>query len=193
MSLPNPTPAQGPVAAPPSMFVTVTAWIFIVITGLGVLALLLQNLLLATLMASPEVQHALNDLPTHTDGATTFIVRHMRAIAAAMLALVGIALVSAIGLLQRRNWARLCFVGVLVVAVLYQLGRLAYVWLMPLPMPQSPDGSVNLASMMDTLRVASTVMAMALTLVASWLVIKLCSPAIRAEFQSAAALRTLAS
>ena len=177
-------PDQAPALAPPSTFVSVTAWIFVVPLGLGVLMLALQNLMLHTLFAAPEAQRALINLPASTDRVTLFLVQHLRAFAGTMLAAAGFALMSAIGLLLRRNGARLCFIGALVLGTAHQLASLACIWFL---FTNAPDMPAELQRIAPAVQQASTVMVVGLVLVLGWLIAKLCSPAIRAEFQPLAA------
>ena len=59
-----------------------------------------------------------------------FMFSHFQLFFLLVLLLSAFTLISSIGLLKRLNWARLCFIGVMVFGIVYQLGGLVIQFLM---------------------------------------------------------------
>jgi len=107
-----------------SSFVTVVAWIFIVLSGFSTLIGALQNLMIRS-MPFDQLNAALQDstaVPFLAPARAIFSHFQLFVLAAFLLSLL--MLISSIGLLHRRNWARLVFIGLLVLGIIYMLGGL---------------------------------------------------------------------
>jgi hypothetical protein len=109
--------------APRSSFVTGLAWIFIVLAGLGTLISVLQNVAFNLMLSSKEILDAMRQ----ARGApgmppfAFFMFDHIRLLAAVFLVVSTAMLVSAIGLLKRMNWARIVFVGWMMLGAAWNL------------------------------------------------------------------------
>ena len=107
---------------PRSTFVTVVAWIFIALSGMGTFVAILQNVMIYTVFRRPEVAQAMQaSQPAGAPPIALFMLAHIQWFFMGFLILSIFMLVSAIGLLRRRNWARLCFIGMMVLAIVWQL------------------------------------------------------------------------
>jgi uncharacterized membrane protein len=108
-----------------SSFVTVVAWVFIVLAGFATFLSLLQNLMV-TLMPQDMFNAPLQDttLTRVMPGAPRLIFAHLRLLVAAMLILCLVTLTSAVGLLRRRNWARVLFIVLLGLGVVYNIAAI---------------------------------------------------------------------
>ena len=171
--------------APPSAFVTVLAWILIVLTGLCTLMLVFQNIMVHTLLADPEMQAVMTQMPQGAPAPAMlqYMVGHMRAIAAVSLVLCIIALTCAIGLLQRRNWGRLGITGLLGLGIVYQLLSLGFAWFMWRDMGASVGfDQAQFQELLHGMQLVSSFFALATCALFAWLIYKLRSPAVRAEF-----------
>jgi hypothetical protein len=91
-----------------SLFVTATAWVFIVLAGLTSVAALVQNAAVASLLPA---------LPL----LTGLLLGYLPWVVGAGFAMSLATLASAIGLLMRLDWARRSFIGLLVVAIVANL------------------------------------------------------------------------
>ena len=170
--------------APPSAFVTVLAWILIVLTSLGSLMLLFQNIMMHTLLADPEMQAFMNEMPQDMpgQGMVQFIMSHMRAIAAISLLLCLIDLAFSIGLLQRRNWGRLGTMGMLALGIVYQVLSLGFAWFVWQDMGAVGFEPAQFQELLHGMRLVSAFFALATCALFAWLIYKLRSPAVRTEF-----------
>jgi hypothetical protein len=98
-----------------SLFVTATAWAFIVLAALASVCALLQNAALASLL--PGVQA----MPQPMPALTGLLMSYLPWVAGAGLVISLATLASAIGLLLRLDWARRTFIVLLVVAIVANL------------------------------------------------------------------------
>lgn len=102
-----------------SNFVTVLAWIFIALSGFTTLISIAQNIMIGILFAP-----AAGAFPT-VDPATgkefpwvfRFMFQHFQLFFLAFLIVSATTLVASIGLLKRKNWARLLFIAVMGVGI----------------------------------------------------------------------------
>jgi hypothetical protein len=166
-----------------SLFVTITAWLFIVVALFATVSAVVQNAATGSLMAGlPSPQ----GLPL----VTRLLVGYLPWVMGAGIVLSLATLGAAIGLLLRLDWARRIFIGLLVVAI---VANLAGLWLQhevvqslvastlsrsPLP-PQAVDvfGGFVTAS-----RVMAAVVTLGACALLGWIIRRLMSPSIRQEF-----------
>src|SRR6478672_6650334 len=100
-------------AVPQSSFVTVLAWIFIVLAGFATLISILQNVMISLMFPIEEMQAAMvqakhkQDMPVFAE----FMFSHFQLFFLSFLVVSSVTLVSAIALLKRKNWARVLFIG----------------------------------------------------------------------------------
>lgn len=170
-----------------SQFVTVLAWIFIVISGFGVVIGLLQNALVFFVLGD-----ALGELPVQASDPVPelarFFAAHLRWFFVLVLAAMAFTLAASIGLLRRRNWARLAFIGVMLFGIFWNLLGVA----LQIAMMQSmagtfgegapPEFAAQFEAMRMTMIVVGGLMALGFSMLFGFIAWKLTRPAIRAEF-----------
>ena len=170
-----------PQATPQSTFVTVLAWIAIWLSGLCVLIGLMQNVMVNFFM--PTLFAAPNAPP---NGAFPFAC--FRVFVAAFLACAIFMTFASFGLLRRRNWARLTFIVVCALGIAWSvLSILMFAFgfgLGRFPAFSAP----TVPSQMDAMFKAMFAMVVVFTLgecvLLAWIISRLHSPVIRAEFKS---------
>ena len=167
-----------------SIFVTVTAWVFIVLAALASVSALVQNALVASL--APASGAHLPPLPL----LTGLLLGYLPWVVGTGLVMSLATLVSAVGLLLRLDWARRVFIGLLVVAI---VANLLGLWLQH-EVVQSVVASTLSGAPLPAQAIgvfggfvtAARVMAVLVTLGAcgllAWIVRRLMSPAVRQEF-----------
>jgi len=168
-----------------SSFVTVLAWIFIVGGGFTTFISILQNVMLTFFFPADQIQMAKG--AENMPAVALFMLNHMRLFFAAFLVLSLTVFVSSIGLLKRKNWARVIFIGLFVLGILWNVGGLflqnAMFSAMPAPSPDAPEEfKAQMESMAHVMLVFSFVMAVGMSVLFGWLIKRLASPAIRREF-----------
>ena len=170
-----------------SLFVTVTAWVFIVLGAMATASALIQNATVASLLPG----HAAIAMPAQPLPLLSgLLLGYLPWVVGFGLAMSLATLASAVGLLLRLDWARRVFIGMLAVAIVFNLLGL---WLQqevvqsvvqstltgaPLP-PQAADvfgGFVTAA------RAMAVVMTLAACGLLGWIIRRLMSPLVRQEF-----------
>jgi hypothetical protein len=176
-----------------STFVTVVAWIFIALDGMAALISLAQNIVVNALFPFDQLREGM----AKAEGAGRLppwfasVFEHIRPLLLAMLIYVLIKLVAAIGLLNRQNWARLVFIGLLALGILWSLVGIvlqqffiASMLTIPLP-PKAPrDFDAMMQGALIVIRVVSAVFAIGFAVLYAWMIRKLVSPPIVAEFRA---------
>lgn len=174
-----------------SSFVTVLAWIFIVLAGFTTFISVLQNIMINTMFPLDQMRAAkaaAPGMPPFFD----FMFDNIRLFFFAFLVVSAAMCASAIGLLLRRNWARLVFVGILALGIVWNLGGLVLQQLMfdsmmkfPAVAGKSapPDFEAEMRGMMIAMRIFSALFALGFSVLYTWLIKRLISPSIAAEFR----------
>jgi len=177
---------QNPHAAR-SSFVTVVAWIFIALAAWSALISLLQNIMVNTIfpadLFAASTSRGANPMPPVFE----FMVRHMHVLLLASLFASIATLVAAIGLLKRKNWGRVVFVGILTLGILWSLGGFVLQQFLlssmtALPPDVPAEFRTGFDQMALAIRVVSAVFILGFSVLFAWLIKRLLSPSIRAEF-----------
>ncbi len=169
-----------------SLFVTLTAWVFLVLGAMASVSAMLQNATLASWLPGLQGLGAAQPLPL----LTGLLVGYLPWVMGAGLAVSLATMASAAGLLLRLDWARRCFIGLLGVAI---AANLLGLWLQhevvqsvveaTLARSPLPPAAANVFGGFVT---ASQVMAAVVTLAAcalmAWIMRRLMSPTVRQEF-----------
>jgi hypothetical protein len=185
MSMPPPIPVKR------STFVTVVGWIFIGLSGFMTLIGILQNIMLQLVfLPSIHQELAAQPLPPGMPPQMLWMVGNFHWLFRLFLLLALIHLVGAIGLLLRKHWGRLLFIGALVFDCVYQLAAIAFQWWFMGTMMHAPAfvGSqpADVAALMDgvmtVMRVFSLIIAAGFLGLFGWIITRLRSEPIRREF-----------
>jgi hypothetical protein len=173
---------------PRSTFVTVLAWIFIVMSGMGTLVSLLQNVMIHLVLRDAALDQALQAAPENVPAAMVFLAGHARLIFFGFLLVTLFTLASSIGLLRRCNWARWCFIGVMGLGIAWQLAGLAIQSSMFATMREqfalgAQMGGPDLGAMIAVIAVIGAIFATGMIVLHAWLILRLVSPRVAAEFR----------
>lgn len=174
---------------PRSTFVSAVAWVFIVLTGFSTLIAVLQNVMVNVMFPSEAFNAAVGassgaqDIPWFA----TFVLGHMRLFVFGFLIMSTTALISSIGLLKRRNWARVLFIAILILGILWNVGGMvAMPFLfgsMPQVSPQAPSEFAAKFELMSKVMIGFNILlGVAISGVFAWIVIRLLSSDVRREF-----------
>jgi hypothetical protein len=169
-----------------SLFVTATAWVFIVLAVLTSASALIQNAAVASLMPGLLVATERNALPL----LTGLLIGYLPWVVGTGLVMSLATLASAIGLLMRLDWARRTFIALLVVAI---VANLVGIWLQQEVVQSVVSNTLSgVAIPQKALGVfggfvtAARVMATSMTLLACflllWIIRRLMSATVRQEF-----------
>ena len=169
-----------------SLFVTTTAWVFIVLALLTSASALMQNAAVASLMPGLPLASDRTPLPL----LTGLLLGYLPWVVGTGLVMALATLASAIGLLLRLDWARRSFIALLVVAI---AANLLGLWLQQEVLQSVVSNTLgSVAIPQQALGVfggfvtAARVMAVLMTLVGcallGWIIRRLMSPGVRQEF-----------
>jgi hypothetical protein len=171
-------------------FVTVLAWIFIVVAGFATLISILQNVMINLAFPIQQMTESLKNAPPNMPAVFVLLFSHIRLFFLSFLVASAVCLVSAIGLLRRKNWARIIFIVILVCGIAWNiLGVILQFTAFPFGpnLPSGPQaGHFNL--MLNIMRVFTAVMAAGISVLFAWLIKKLTSVKIKGEFLRETAL-----
>lgn len=171
-----------PVTPPRSTFVTVIAWIFIALAGMATPISILQNIMVWTVFRQHDLSEASATMAEQgTPAPMAWMMGHMEVWFGAFLVVCLVTLASAIGLLLRKNWGRLGFMGIMGLGILYQVVALLMMWSMTSSMPVM-ESAPELNTMMVVMQLFAMVFALGIVTLFGWIIKRLASPAIRAEF-----------
>jgi hypothetical protein len=181
-------------AMPPpfrSSFVSVLGWIFVCLAGFSTLISLLQNVMFQLVfLPGMQQQIAAQLLPSDMPSPMGWLLGHMIWFFRAVLLLSVMTLIAAIGLLLRRNWGRLLFIGLMGFAIAYQWLGLVFQWWfigsMPQMMQLPPNAPAHFADGMHgfmlVIQIFGAIMAIAFSTLFGWIIKRLCSQSILQEF-----------
>lgn len=173
-----------------SNFVTVVAIVFIALAGFATLIALLQNLMFQ-LLFEPMLQRqmATQPLPAGLPPAAAWVFGHMIWFFRAFLLLSAITLAAAIGLLRRHDWARRLFIALLALGIACQLPGIGLQWWwvgsvqhLMLPPNAPAHFADDMRGFMLAMRIFSALFAIVLCVLFGWIIRRLCSAPVRAEF-----------
>lgn len=169
-----------------SLFVTLTAWAFIVLAVLATVSAVLQQASAASLGVNGQLVGLVQPLPL----VTGLLMGYLPWVVGAGLAISMATLAAAIGLLLRLDWARRVFIGLLALAI---VANLAGLWIQHEVVHSLVSNTLQntrlpaeAADVFGGFVVAARVMAGMVTLVAcgllGWIIRRLMSPSVRQEF-----------
>jgi hypothetical protein len=119
-------------------------------------------------------------------GWLRLIIGHLPLVMIAFVVLSLVTLVAAIGLLARRNWARLVFIGLMILAAVSNLVGAAIPFVVSDVMPAMSELPADLrdqiALLSNVVTVASVAIGVVFAGLFAWLVKRLMSPEVKAEF-----------
>jgi hypothetical protein len=173
-----------------SRFVTGLAWTFIVMAGLSLLGSILQYMMMSAMLSDDSFALASAVGSGQLPAAAAYFLDNVRVFALLSLLTSAGILISAIGLLRRREWARVTFIvilslsiasGVAVIALQYAVLSRSGILI--------PDASFEVQGMVDQMvpgiMFATGLMFAVHTAVGVWLILRLNSASIKEEFSAA--------
>ncbi len=172
---------------PRSTLVTVLAWITIVMAGFSTLIAVLQSVMVNALFAFVELPDLAPPGAEPVPPFFRFMFEHVRLLVLMFLVVSGVSFLTGIGLLWRKNWARLVFVLLLGLGILWNIAgvalqRIFFSSMPPLPSDAPPQFEVLLSRMTSVIFVFAIIIALAISVLFGWLIARLLSRPIRAEF-----------
>ena len=164
-----------------STFVTVLAWLLIAFAGFATLIGIMQNIMIHTMM---PVDRLPVDAPgmERMPGVFRFMLSNVQLFFLSFLVLSAVALVSAIALLKRKNWSRLVFIGLFGLGILWNIAGVVLQQVMMSSMPKPAGASPEFENAATFMLIFGVLLAAAFSALFGWLMFKLLSRRVRAEF-----------
>ena len=170
-----------------SKFVTVVAWIFIIITGWTTFLSLLQNIMNNVIFSANRIKEAFNDPRTadNIPAVVQFMLTHIQLLFLCFFMVSAAMFTSSIGLLKRKNWARLIFISILALAIIWNLITL---FLQGEMIPKKPfidmpqEGAQAFQMVMVAARIFMAIMVIGMSALFGWIIKKLTSENVKREF-----------
>lgn len=144
--------------------------------------------MIQTVFRSPEMAQAMQaPPPSGTPPFATFMAANFQLFFLAFLLVSAFMLVSSIGLLKRWNWARICFVGLMGLGIIWQLVGLGIQFNMFSSMKQqfsatATHGGPDMQPFFIAMAVVSVLLAIGFCVLFGWIAKKLLSAPIAVEF-----------
>ena len=167
-----------------STFVTVVAWIFIVLGGFASAIATLQIILFDFVLSQPETKH----IQVHADPTippfVDFMLNNMQLVFLAFPVVALVTFVTSIALLKRVKWARFAFILIMGVGIVWNLVGIALT-LKTYNNFHKVGTAGNMSDMnrfVDTMIAFNVALAVGLSGVFAWIIKKLDSAQVRAEF-----------
>lgn len=174
---------------PRSSFISVLAWIFIVIASFVTLISLFQNIILNTLFPLDEMRSSMAEMKSkqQVPFLAQFMFEHIRVIVALFFVLSALTLSCAIGLLKRKNWARIIFIGILAVGIVWNVAGFIFSLFLfssasSLPANMPSAGQDDFETMKYIMIGFNGVFAAGFSVLFGWIIKRLLSKQIRYEF-----------
>jgi hypothetical protein len=169
-----------------SIFVTVLAWIFIIIGGFSTFMAILQNVMLFFFFPRDGFNQQISAAQFPDEMPTLFKIMfsHFDLFSVSFLVISSVTFISAIALLKRKNWARIMFILLMIVGIVWNVGGvvLQYFWFQTLPEMAGSQVPQEFEMMQNVTFSVGIVMAVAFTILFGWIIKKLSSQSIVTEF-----------
>jgi hypothetical protein len=172
---------------PKSAFVTGVAWVFIALSSAILILTLLQGILAVLVAPSGPGRIVMPPLPQdQIPFLARYIFENPRGFAISIGILSTLSLATSIGLLKRKNWARIVLIGILASAILWGILGVFMQFQMLLTMLATegvrPPVKASTEATLIVIAALSSAIAIGSALLFGWLINRLCTSTIRAEF-----------
>ncbi len=176
----TPKPAQR------STFVNVLAWIFIVIGGFTTFISILQNIMIRMMNPKQEMAQAMQQAENagQIPAYASFMFNHINLFFLLFLVVSATSLFAAIALLKRKNWARIVFIVLMALGIAWNIGGLLMQFTIFSSMPEMAGMAAppEFGKIMLIMKIASVIMVIVFSALFGWIIKKLMSTPIKAEF-----------
>jgi hypothetical protein len=162
----------------PSSFVSVLAWIVMILSGYSTLKALWITVMISTMYPRDLLDAAEKNQDSSSPAA--FMTSHIRLYFGAYLVISAVTFASSVGLLKRRNWARVLLICLMTFFIVFNIGSVvshvpefSAAFQEPGEYPNAP------------MIIFSAGMNVAASVLCAWIVKRLTSGALRSEFGNA--------
>jgi hypothetical protein len=158
-------------------------------SGFATLISVVQNIMIQMFFPLDQMRSAIYnaEAPNVIPPFFKFIFNNVQTFFALLLVVSNITLISSIGLLKRKNWSRLIFIGILGLGIVWNIGSLVLqfkiVSSFPVISEDAPEEfGRHFSAMLAVMKVFSVVMAVGVSALFGWIIKRLSSYPVRREF-----------
>ena len=167
-----------------SSFINVFAWISIIFSGFGILVGIMQNVMMQTVMKDAHFEQLTKD--ENIPPLMKIMFENFDILVMGTLLITIVVFIASIGLLKRKNWARLFFIVFLILGVIWTVvgGVMQFSFMDSMMIGQNmpQDAPPEFQSMQNTMKIVSAVMMVAMVGLYLYLIKRLRSDEIKDEF-----------
>jgi hypothetical protein len=172
--------------SPRSTFVTVLAWLFIVLAGFATVIGILQNIMITVMFHEDEFARSMEQ-SKNVDKMPFFFksfMAHPQYLFLAILVVFAVVFIVSIGLLKRKNWARLLFIAIMGLGIAWNAFAIFMQFSMfsSFPSPANDHFASGFKTMTIVMQIFLIILAIGLSVLFGWIIRKLASERIRNEF-----------
>ncbi|WP_369943117.1 hypothetical protein [Xanthomonas medicagonis] len=170
---------------PQASFVTVLAWIFIGLSSIGTLTGILQVIAFFTVVDQAQIGDGLREFFPNMPSALVFLFSNFKWLFLGGLFFSALTLASSIGLLKRLEWARWCFIGLMLLTIAWNMG-MAVVQLQVVSFAQQimqAQGAADTRPMVWALIIICMFFVAAFIALHGWIIKRLLARSVAAEFR----------
>src|SRR5262245_37529656 len=173
-----------------SAFVTALAWIFIVLTSFSTLIAILQNIMAWLLFPALDLSAAADQAQAkgQMPEVVAFMFRNFKYFFAVTLVASAMTLAASIGLLLRRNWARIAFIAMMVLGIAWNVAGMVFMVVFFSAMSGAakgapPDFASQFGLMSNLIMGFNILLTVGFMVLLGWIIKRPMSAWIREEFQ----------
>lgn len=169
---------------PQSSFVTVLAWIFIGLSSIGALTGVMQIIAFSVVVDQAQIGDGLREFFPNMPSVLVFLFSNFKWLLLGGLFFSALTLASSIGLLKRLEWARWCFIGLMLLTIAWNLGMVV-VQLQVISFAKQvmqTQGAQDVRPMAWALTIICGFFAAAFIALHVWIIKRLLAPSVAAEF-----------
>ena len=168
-----------------SSFINVFAWISIIFSGFGILIGIMRNVMMQTVMKDAHFEQAVSKGENIPPLMKTMFENFDILVMGTLLITI-VVFVASIGLLKRKNWARLFFIIFLILGVIWTVvsGVMQFAFMDSIMIGQNMPQDVppEFQSMQNTMKIVSGILMVAIVGLHLYLIKRLRSDEIKDEF-----------
>ncbi len=171
-----------------SRFVTVVAWLFIVLAGFAVLVSSIQNIVVSIMFSNADLASLIEEARRNSrlPAFVLFTFEHLRFALLGFLISFSITLLAAIGVLRRKDWARRLFVAILAIGIVWSLaGAGATIEAVSSVSKHVATRHDELGAMIHVILAFNLLVSLVVATVFLWLIKRFVSDDIKREFRGA--------
>ena len=168
-----------------STFISAIGWTFVALSGMTLMVSILQNIMVHTVFTGAGFEQAMATMPHDTPWLFKLMLRNFKIFVGLILIASLVMLAASIGLLLRKNWARITMIVLMIGFTLSQLlgliAQFSVLGYMRRPFAAAP-GITDTGVVLVGVMIVSAIFGLGFCFLFGWIAKRLMSPEIASEF-----------